>query len=387
MQKIVILGSTGSIGTQTLQVVDHLGDWEVIGLTANSNIDLLEKQAYKYQPEYLVLMNESLAKELEYRINGFDTKVLYGIEGLEYLAGQVEADLVINSLVGGIGLKPTMAALKAGNRVGLANKESLVIGGEIISSYMEKKQNRVLPIDSEHNAVFQVLEGHDKKEIKNIILTASGGPFRQLPLEKMRGVNVEEALNHPNWEMGGKITIDSATMMNKGLEVIEAHWLFEQPYDKIKVVIHPESIIHSLVEFIDNSIMAELGVADMRIPIQYVLTYPVRKPGNTKSLSLFEQQELHFEKPDFNRFPALRLAYDSGKAGGTFPVVLNAANEIAVNGFLKKRISFIDITEIIERVLEKHQNISKPSLDDIYQTDEWARRKAEEVMEGVIDYS
>jgi len=387
MKKIIILGSTGSIGTRTLEVVSYLEDWQVIGLTANTNIDLLEEQAHKYHPKYLVLMNESLAKELEYRMDSYAIKVLSGIKGLEYLAGQVEADLVINSLVGGVGLRPTMAALNSGNRLGLANKESLVIGGEIISTYLKNNQSQVLPIDSEHNAIFQILEGHQKKEIKNIILTASGGPFRRLPIEKMSQVTIKEALNHPNWDMGGKVTIDSATMMNKGLEVIEAHWLFGQPYNKIKVIIHPESIIHSMVEFMDNSIMAELGVADMRLPIQYVLTYPERLPGKVKSLDLFKLKELHFEEPDLVRFPALRLAYEAGKAGGTFPVVLNAANEIAVNGFLSKQISFTDITQIIEKVMDMHQNIDNPTLEDIYQIDEWARRKAEEVMDYVVNYN
>ncbi len=387
MKKIIILGSTGSIGTQTLEVVNHLEDWQVIGLTASTNIDLLEEQAHKFHPKYLVIMNDSLVKELEYRMDSYDIKILSGIKGLEYLASQVEADLVINSLVGGVGLRPTMAALNSGNRLGLANKESLVIGGEIISTYLENNQGQVLPIDSEHNALFQILEGHQKREVKNIILTASGGPFRKLPIEKMSQVTVQEALKHPNWDMGGKITIDSATMMNKGLEVIEAHWLFSQPYDRIKVIIHPESIIHSMVELIDNSIIAELGMPDMQLPIQYVLTYPERLPGLTKSLDLFELRELNFEKPDLVKFPVLRLAYEAGKAGGTYPAVLNAANEVAVNGFLSKQISFTDINWIIEKVMEMHQNIDNTTLDDIYQIDEWARQKAKEVMDNVVNYS
>ncbi|HLV08688.1 MAG TPA: 1-deoxy-D-xylulose-5-phosphate reductoisomerase, partial [Halanaerobiales bacterium] len=280
MKKIVILGSTGSIGTQTLEVIDKLGDWEVTGLTASSNIDLLEKQARIYKPGYLFLRNKELAMELQNRLNESGIKVLYGVEGLEYIAGQLEVDLVINALVGAVGLRPTMAALKAGNRLGLANKESLVTGGEIIQDYLNNNHDVILPIDSEHNAIFQLLQGHEQDEVENIILTASGGPFRNYSIEEMKGVTVKEALKHPNWDMGGKITIDSATMMNKGLEVIEAHWLFKQPYDKIKVIVHPESIIHSMVELVDNSIIAELGAPDMRAPIQHVLSFPERGKGN-----------------------------------------------------------------------------------------------------------
>ncbi len=379
MKKIVILGSTGSIGTQTLDVIDHLKDWSVVGLSANTSIDLLERQAKKYKPEFVVIMNEDLKKELEYRLKELETNVLSGIKGLEYLAGEVDVDLVVNSLVGAAGLKPTMAALNSGNNLGLANKESLVIGGEIIEGYI----NKILPIDSEHNAIFQILEGHHNKDIDNLILTASGGPFRNYSFEELKNVTVKEALDHPNWDMGGKITIDSATMMNKGLEVIEAHWLFKQPYDKINVAIHPESIIHSMVEFVDSSIIAELGVADMRIPIQYVLTYPERIPGKSKRLNLFEVDQLNFQAPDFERFPALKLAYQAGREGGTMPAVLNAANEIAVSGFLNKNISFLDIPYIINKVMEKHQNINKPSLDEIYQIDEWARHYAKEVMSVV----
>jgi len=385
LKKIVILGSTGSIGTQTLEVIDKLGDWEVTGLTASSNIDLLEKQARIYKPGYLFLRNKELAMELQNRLNESGIKVLYGVEGLEYIAGQLEVDLVINALVGAVGLRPTMAALKAGNRLGLANKESLVTGGEIIQDYLNNNHDVILPIDSEHNAIFQLLQGHEQDEVENIILTASGGPFRNYSIEEMKGVTVKEALKHPNWDMGGKITIDSATMMNKGLEVIEAHWLFKQPYDKIKVIVHPESIIHSMVELVDNSIIAELGAPDMRAPIQHVLSFPERGKGNYGKLDLTELEGLSFEAPDFKRFPALKLAYDAGRAGGSFPVVLNAANEVAVEGFLNKCISFNSITKIIERVMEEHNSSERPKLDEIYQIDLWARRMAEEVMDNVVD--
>ncbi|MDI3546589.1 MAG: 1-deoxy-D-xylulose-5-phosphate reductoisomerase [Halanaerobiales bacterium] len=383
MKKLVLLGSTGSIGTQTLEVVDFLaGEWEVIGLTANKNIDLLEEQARKYRPSYLVVMYESLARELEYRLADQRVNILLGLEGLEYLAGLPEADLVINALVGAVGLRPTVAALKAGNKVGLANKESLVIGGELINKYLEENDDFILPIDSEHNALFQILSGHHRDEIKEIILTASGGPFLNLPREGLKDVSVEEALNHPNWNMGCRISIDSATLMNKGLEVIEAHWLFKQPYDKIRVVIHPESIIHSMVEFIDKSIMAELGVADMRIPIQHVLTYPERKWGIGKSLNLLELGKLTFRAPDLEKFPALGLAYAAGREGGSLSVVLNAANEIAVEGFLNKKIPFTDIPRIVEKTMDLHETVAHPDLDEIYEIDKWARRMAEEVLVG-----
>ncbi|MFP4660972.1 MAG: 1-deoxy-D-xylulose-5-phosphate reductoisomerase [Halanaerobiales bacterium] len=379
MKKIVILGSTGSIGTQTLEVIDHLkGQWKVLGLTANNNINLLEKQALKYRPEFLVIGNEELKSELEYRVRDMDIKVLTGDKGLEYLSGGLQLDLVINALVGAVGLKPTMAALKSGNVLGLANKESLVVGGEIIEEYREG--SKILPVDSEHNAIFQLLEGHSSEEVERIILTASGGPFRNYSYEELKNVTVQQALDHPNWDMGGKITIDSATMMNKGLEVIEAHWLFKQPYDKISVVVHPESIIHSMVEFKDQSITAELGVADMRIPIQYVLTYPDRKNGQSKRLDLLEVSQLNFQEPDFDKFPALKLAFQVGRQGGTMPAVMNAANEIAVSHFLNRDLSFLAIPRIIEQVMEKHNNINKPSLDDIYQVDKWARCYTEEVV-------
>ncbi len=377
MKRLVLLGSTGSIGTQTLSVLDHLTEeWEVVGLSAHTNIDLLEKQAHRYQPTYLAVMNETLAKELEYRLTDLPVQVLAGMEGINYLAGEVAADLVINALVGAVGLKPTITALKAGHRLGLANKESLVIGGEIVQEYLAQ----ILPIDSEHNAIFQVLAGHNRLDVQNIILTASGGPFRTLPLEEFDRITVADALHHPNWEMGGKITIDSATLMNKGLEVIEAHWLFEQPYQKIKVIVHPESIIHSMVEFIDRSIMAELGVADMRIPIQYVLTYPERKKSPAGRLDLLQVGQLNFQEPDLKRFPALRLAYQAGQAGGTMPVVLNAANEIAVAAFLQQKIPFRVIPALIEKVLERHNNKSRPGLGEILQADRWARDETEEVM-------
>lgn len=388
MKKIIILGSTGSIGTQTLDVVDHLdSDWQVIGLSANKNIELLERQVRKYRPLYITVVNEKFANEIKYRLKDIDVEVFAGVGGLEELAGNSEADLVVNALVGAVGLKPTISALKARNRVGLANKESLVIGGSIIKKLVEEKGSEILPIDSEHNAIFQIIAKHDKKEINNILLTASGGPFLNLTQEQLKNVTVEQALNHPNWDMGGKISIDSATMMNKGLEVIEAHWLFNQPYDKIKVVIHPESIIHSMVEFVDRSIVAELGVADMRMPIQNVMTYPERIKGVGKSLNLFEIKQLNFLPPDLDKFYALKLAYYAGREGGSVPVVLNAANEVAVANFLQKKIPFYQIPEIIDRVISKHDKIPEPSLSEIFEIDQEARRATEEVIDNDINNS
>ena len=385
MKKLVLLGSTGSIGTQSLDVIDSFPEeWEVLALSANSNIDLLEKQARKYRPLYLVIGNNKLQEELEYRLDDLNIKVLSGAEGLEFIAGELEADLVINSIVGAAGLTPTIAALKAGRRLGLANKESLVIGGEIIAR--DYPEGVILPIDSEHNAIFQILEGEEARGVENIILTASGGPFRNHTREELDHVTVEEALKHPNWDMGGKITIDSATLMNKGLEVIEAHWLFQQSYDKIKVIIHPESIIHSMVEFVDGSIMAEMSLPDMRLPIQYVMTYPHRRPGKHKRLDFVQLGQLNFQEPDYEKFPALRLAYEAGRAGGTMPVVLNAANEIAVAAFLDREIPFTMIPGLIEKVMHKHDNIKRPSLEDIYLVDEWSRNIAREVIDNGILY-
>jgi 1-deoxy-D-xylulose-5-phosphate reductoisomerase len=381
VKQLVLLGSTGSIGTQTLEVIDYLAEeWQVLALSANKNIDLLIKQARKYHPLFLVIMHEKLAKELKYRLADLNIDILVGMDGLEYISSLSDADLVINALVGAAGLKPSISTLKAGNRLGLANKESLVIGGEIINRLLKQNNDFILPIDSEHHTIFQILSGHQGDEVKNIILTASGGPFLDLPFEQMKDVSVKQALKHPRWNMGHRISIDSATLMNKGLEVIEAHWLYHQSYDKIKVIIHPESIIHSMVEFIDKSITAELSIADMRLFIQNVLTYPVKKSGLIRNLDLIETGQLTFRKPDLERFPALKLAYDAGREGGSSPVVLNAANEVAIEGFIKQKISFTEIPEIVDRTLQNHKIIKNPDLETIYEIDNWSRRKAEEVL-------
>lgn len=379
MKKISILGSTGSVGTQTLEVIDYLDDeWDVISLSAYSNIDLLEQQIKKYQPKYAVVIDNKSAKTLKDKLTNHSTKILKGINNLEKIASLPELDLVINSIVGAAGLKPSIAALEVGHKLGLANKESLVIGGHLISEIIEKNNSYILPVDSEHNAIFHLLESKEAREIKNILLTASGGPFFSKSMNEMSKVTVEEALNHPNWDMGNKITIDSATMMNKGLEVIEAHWLFDMDYDNIKVVVHPESIIHSMVEFLDKTITAELGVPDMKTPIQSVLTYPKKTQSNVESLNLFEVGQLNFKKPDFNKFTNLKLAFEAGKKGGSMPVVLNAANEVAVNLFLNKKISFLEISEIIEKTIEKHKKVDFPGVEDIMAIDNWARKTAKE---------
>ncbi len=380
MKNLVLLGATGSIGTQTLEVINSLDDWNILALSANSSIDLLKKQIKKFEPAYAVIGKEELYKDLNRFGENKNVKILSGMEGLQQAAALEEADLVINALVGAAGLKPSISALKAGNKLGLANKESLVIGGKILNQMLEKNNTEILPVDSEHNAIFNLLKNHNKNEVKNLWLTASGGPFLNLTFKEMEKVTVEQALDHPNWDMGNKITIDSATLMNKGLEVIEAHWLFKQSYDNIKVIIHPESLIHSMVEFIDDTFKAEIGPSDMHLPIKNILTYPDMQEGNNEKLDLYDINKLTFEKPDLEKFRLLKLAYRAGKKGGSAPVVLNATNEIAVNSFLKKEISFVDISIVIEKILQKHKIIKDLTVEKIFDIDNWAREKAREVI-------
>jgi len=383
MKAIAILGSTGSIGTQTLEVIRNLElDCEIIALTANSNIEKLEAQAREFEPQFAVLMNEEAAKELEYKLSDLKTEVLVGQEGLVEVSTYQKVDLVINSVVGAAGLVPTLEAIKAKKNIGLANKETLVTAGELVMSAAEEYGVQLLPIDSEHNAIFQALKGEKEKAVEKLILTASGGPFRGSTAQDLAAVTVEEALNHPNWDMGGKITIDSATLMNKGLEVIEAKWLFGVDFDDIEVVVHPQSIIHSLVQFRDNSILAELGIPDMKVPIQYVLTYPERVENNWERLDLAEVATLDFEKPDYELFPCLNYAYEAGKRGGTLPAVLNAANEIAVASFLAGDLKFIEIPKLIKRVMNAHQVISQPDLQTILNADKWARAQSQKEVEA-----
>ena len=387
MNNLVVLGATGSIGTQTLEVVQSLNNWNIMAVTANTNIELLKKQINKFEPEYAVIMKKNLIRKLEKLIKTKNTKILSGMEGLNYVAALKNTDLVINALVGAAGLRPTISALKADNKVGLANKESLVIGGELINDKYLTGENNILPVDSEHNAIFNLLNNHQKKDVKNIWLTASGGPFYDLPVEKFKNVSVSQALDHPNWDMGKKITIDSATLMNKGLEVIEAHWLFKLSYDKIKVIIHPESIIHSLVEFINNSYQAEIGPSDMKIPIQNVLTYPKIQEGNNETLNLYKLEQLTFKTPDLEKFRLLKLAYLAGKKRGCKPIILNAANEIDVNAFLEKNIGFNQIPEVIEKVLNKNMRIKNLTVNKIFEIDKWAREKSREVINNVDNHN
>jgi 1-deoxy-D-xylulose-5-phosphate reductoisomerase len=377
MKGITILGSTGSIGTQTLEVIKELNlDYEIIALTANRNVDELEVQVREFEPEFAVMMNEKAAKELEYKLVDLNTKVLAGKKGLIEVATNEKVELVVNAVVGAAGLLPTLEAIEATKDIALANKETLVIAGELVMSRAKEKGIQVLPIDSEHNAIFQALTGEEQKDIEQIILTASGGPFRGSTAQELSNVTVDEALDHPNWDMGGKITIDSATLMNKGLEVIEAKWLFGVGFDEIEVVVHPQSIIHSLVQFKDASIIAELGLPDMKVPIQYALTYPQRVKNNLERLDLSQIATLEFEKPDRNLFPCLDYAYEAGKTGGTLPAVLNAANEVAVAEFLNGQLNFIEIPQLIRRVMDRHSVVEKPDLDEILDTDRWARAQS-----------
>lgn len=378
-KKISILGSTGSIGKQTLEVARNLGI-EVYGLTANNNIDLLEKQVMEFLPDAVAVVDEMQADRLHNRLKGFGVKVYSGIDGLINVATLNDIDTVVTSVVGIAGLVPTMEAIRKGKHIALANKETLVTAGAIIMSEAKRHDISILPIDSEHSAIFQCLMGNNNEDVSRIILTASGGPFRGKSLEELKHVTLNQALKHPNWKMGSKITIDSATLMNKGLEVIEAKWLFGLDVDMIDVLVHPQSIIHSMVEYNDGSVIAQLGSPDMRIPIQFALAYPERKTNSFSKLDFLKTGNLTFEKPDYDAFPCLRLAFDAARTGGTMPVVLNAANEVAVSLFLDEKISFVDIAGIVEKVMERHSLNTNPSLNDIIKVDEWARKMVMEVI-------
>jgi len=383
MQHIAILGSTGSIGTQALEVIAaHQDKFCVTALAAYHNDKLLEEQIEYFKPELAVLVDQKAADRLIKRYSG-TTMILTGEEGLLTAATHSTVNTVLTSLVGFAGLKPTIAAIEAGKNIALANKETLVAAGELITTLAKEKGVKILPVDSEHSAIFQCLQGENRNNISRIILTASGGPFRGFNTETLQQVTVEDCLRHPTWNMGKKITIDSATLANKGLEVIEAHWLFDVDYSQIDVVVHPQSVIHSMVEFVDGSVIAQLGKADMRVPIQYALTYPERAITNYPRLDFKTLSALTFSEPDIVTFPALQLAFNAGRTGGTLPCVFNAANEEAVYAFLKKKIRFLDIVTVIRSVVESHKVITKPTLDDIYSADLWARVQAHEVLEAV----
>ncbi|SHN53258.1 MULTISPECIES: 1-deoxy-D-xylulose-5-phosphate reductoisomerase [unclassified Paenibacillus] len=376
MKKIAILGSTGSIGTQTLDVVDmHPERFQVEGLAAGSNIEVLIEQAKRYRPKKVSVGSKELAETVAPHLP-VETQLFYGKEGLVEVAAGTDADTVVTAVMGSVGLESTLAAIDAGKQIGLANKETLITAGHIVTARAAAKGVPILPVDSEHSAIFQCLNGEPRERVMGITLTASGGSFRDLTREQLKEVTVEDALKHPNWSMGSKITIDSATMVNKGLEVIEAHWLFGLSYDQIDVLLHPESIIHSYVEFNDTSIIAQLGNPDMRVPIQYALTYPDRLPSPSQRLSLTQVGKLHFREMDMERFPCLRMAYECGKMGGTATTAFNAANEVAVARFLRKEISFLKIEDIIASVLEAHRNVDEPDLEEIARCDQESRQLA-----------
>lgn len=370
--KISILGSTGSIGSQALEVVDDL-DIEVCGLSANKNIDLLEKQIKIYKPKKVAVNDEESAYILKQRL-GNSVDIVCGIDGLIEVATMPQIDTVLTSVVGNIGLIPTLKAIQAKKNIALANKETLVTAGKLVMEEAKKYGVNIYPVDSEHSAIFQALQGNQNNKIYKIHLTASGGPFRNKSFDDLKHATIEDALKHPNWSMGKKITIDSATMMNKGLEVIEAKWLFDVELDKINVIVHPQSIIHSMVEYEDGAIIAQLGQADMRIPIQYALTYPDRLENDFPRLDFFKMNKLEFEKPDLEKFKCLQLAYDAIKIGGTMPAVLNSANEMAVQLFLNQKIKFLDIPRLIENAMSAYTVKYDYTLDDLKQADIYAKQ-------------
>jgi len=379
-KKIAILGSTGSIGLNTLDIVrKSKGRFKVSGLAAGANVNLLEKQIREFKPKYAALFDEKKAAILKKRVGKLKVEIFSGSEGLIKIAAIPETGMVVSAIVGAAGLFSTFAAIEKGKHIALANKESLVIAGELFIKKTSKNKVSVIPIDSEHSAIFQCINGTDNHKIKKIILTASGGPFLHYPAEKLKKVTISEALNHPNWKMGPKITIDSATLMNKGLEVIEAHWLFGIDANRIDVVIHPESIIHSMVEFVDTSIIAQMGMPDMRVPISYALNYPERVPTDLPSLNLSKQKPLTFIGPDYKRFPCLKYAFNALHIGKTMPAVLNAANEIAVQAFLNGSIPFIGIPKIIQKTMKKHKPEKLMKIADIIKADKWAREEAKKL--------
>ncbi|MEI6132530.1 MAG: 1-deoxy-D-xylulose-5-phosphate reductoisomerase [Bacillota bacterium] len=375
---ISILGSTGSIGTQTLEVCRRFGI-RVVALSANTSLDVLREQVNEFAPKIVALSDKKHAEKFAGMIDTSKTKVLWGLDGLKEVATADGVQCVVSAIVGIAGLIPTLEAIKADKHIALANKEVLVTAGALIMGEIEKRGLSLLPVDSEHSAIFQCLMGNKVKEVEKIILTCSGGPFRGMSAEALESVTLEDALNHPKWKMGSKITIDSATLMNKGLEVIEARWLFGVKPEKIEVVIHPQSIVHSLVEYKDSSVMAQLGIPDMKLPIQFALTYPNRLSGGLEPLDLVKAGKLEFFEPDLRAFRCLKLAYDALKIGGSMPVALNAANEVAVGLFLEKKISFMEISDIIERVMSRHEVFKKPSLEEILYADFDARKTAVEV--------
>jgi len=376
MKRITILGSTGSIGRSTLDVISrNSSQFKVVALAAGRNVDLLEEQVRAFRPDIAAVADQQTAEELSRRVNG--VRILFGTDGINQAAGHESADLVISAIVGSAGLVPTITAVRAGKDIGLANKEALVMAGSIVMEEARRSGVRIIPVDSEHSAVYQCLEGRKKTEIQRIVLTASGGPFVNREKHELDGITAEDALKHPNWSMGRKISIDSATLMNKGLEVIEACWLFDVEADRVDVLIHPQSIVHSMVEFRDRTLLAQMSVPDMRAPIAYALSWPERLETPIHGLELDRIGNLTFKKPDHDCFPCLSYAYEAIRTGGTVPAVLNAANEVAVHAFLDKRIGFNDIPAVIRRTVKEHTMKTSPTLQDVLGADAWARETAE----------
>lgn len=365
MKKIAILGSTGSIGTQTLEIVRDNSDLQVVALAAGSNVELMEKQVREFKPRLVSLQSEAACKDLADRLKDMQVTIVPGMDGLIQIAEMEESDILVTAIVGMIGIRPTIAAIKKGKDIALANKETLVTAGHIIMPLAAQMGVSILPVDSEHSAIFQSMQGEKKEQVSKLLITASGGPFRGRTREQLADIRVEDALKHPNWSMGHKITIDSATLVNKGLEVMEAKWLFDVDLDRIQVVVHPQSIIHSMVEYVDGGIIAQLGTPDMKLPIQYALFYPDRRPMKGKRVDFYELGTITFEKPDMETFTGLKLALRAASTGGSLPTVFNAANEKAVSLFLNRKIRFLEIPELIEMCMDAHKVVGNPSVDEI----------------------
>jgi 1-deoxy-D-xylulose-5-phosphate reductoisomerase len=384
MKKLAILGSTGSIGSSALQIIaDQADKFEVVSLTGHKNIALLEKQIRLFKPRLAAVLEKSAAENLHKALGSSDTEILWGAEGIKACAVAPDVDMVVSAIVGSAGLTPTMAAMDAGKDIALANKETLVVAGSLVMEKVREKNIRLFPVDSEHSAIFQSLQGHRKCDVRRLILTASGGPFLNRPLDQLKDVTPLSALAHPNWEMGKKISIDSATMMNKGLEVIEARWLFDLPAEKIDVHIHPQSVVHSMVEYVDGAVIAQLGIPDMKTPIAYALSYPERISLDIPPLDLCSLEKLTFFDPDQERFECLALAYEALRQGGTSPAVLNAANEVAVENFLAGKIRFPEISTIVRKTLQSHEAHPLECLETVLEADFWGRETANRLVESL----
>lgn len=385
MKKIAILGSTGSIGTQTLEIVRDNPDLQVVGLAAGSNAALMEKQIREFHPALAVMWSEEAAKDLRSRTADLPVKVLSGMEGLLALASDASYEILVTAIVGMIGIRPTIAAIESGKTIALANKETLVTAGHLIMPLADKHKVPILPVDSEHSAIFQSMNGEDKRQVSKILLTASGGPFRGRSREELAGMRAEDALKHPNWSMGRKITVDSASLVNKALEVMEARWLFDVELDSIQVVIHPQSIIHSMVEYVDGAVIAQLGMPDMKLPIQYALFYPERRPMAGERVDFFKLGQITFERPDTEVFTGLKLGMQAARTGGSMPTVFNAANEKAVAMFLDHSIGFLEIPELIEKCMNHHRVIENPNVNEILQAEAETYEYIEHIKENGIN--